>query len=226
MSNKDVVIRDEWKEALQAEFKSEYFGKLIETLKSRKKENAVIYPPGPLIFAAYDLVPPNAVKVVILGQDPYHNAGEAMGLSFSVPRNVKIPASLRNIYKELQNDVAVPIPAYGDLTNWAKRGVLLLNAFLTVEHNQPGAHKNIGWDLFTNATISYLSNNHENIVFMLWGNFARNKKTLIDDSKHLVLESAHPSPLAGNAFQGCKHFSKANDYLKAHQKELIDWRLE
>lgn len=225
MDSRDVNISTPWQQALGKEFESPYFDKLRTILRQMKADGKVIYPPGNLIFNAYDQVSPESVKVVILGQDPYHNPGEAMGLSFSVPKGVKVPPSLKNIYKELANDLGLDIPSHGDLTFWANQGVFLLNAFLTVEKNNAASHRDIGWSHFTDATIQYLSDHFENIVFMLWGNFAKNKKTLIDSTKHLVLEAAHPSPLAGNAFQGCGHFSKANEYLKQNGKNSIDWQI-
>ncbi len=225
MDPTSVKIHPAWQKALAAEFTQNYFDKITASLKQTKLENKQIYPAGSAIFAAYDACPPDSVKVVILGQDPYHNPGEAMGLSFSVPKGVKIPASLRNVYKELSTDVWCTPPPHGDLTVWAQQGVFLLNAMLTVEHNNPGSHKAIGWQQFTDATIRYLSKHQSGIVFMLWGNFARSKKILIDDTRHLILEAAHPSPLARNAFQGCKHFSKANAYLQAIGKNSIDWQI-
>jgi len=225
MNPDSVNISPEWRQALSKEFESPYFDQLSLSLKKAKAEGKTIYPPGPLIFNAYDTVAPDAVKVVILGQDPYHNPGEAMGLSFSVPKGVKVPPSLKNIYKELATDLGCAVPNHGDLSSWASQGVFLLNAFLTVEKNNAGSHRNTGWHYFTDATIQYLSDHFEHIVFMLWGNFARNKKVLINNAKHLILESAHPSPLAGNAFQGCKHFSQANSYLKANGKNEIDWQI-
>jgi uracil-DNA glycosylase len=219
----DTNISLEWMQALRDEFESPYFSMILTQL--HHSEGKIIYPPKDLIFNAYKAVPPKNVKVVILGQDPYHNQGEAMGLSFSVPKGIKIPPSLKNIYKELASDVGCTIPFHGDLTYWASQGVLLLNAILTVEQNKPGSHKNIGWQQFTDATIQYLSYHHTHITFMLWGNFAKSKRYLIDDTKHLILEAAHPSPLARNAFQGCKHFSEANTYLKAHHKQEIDWQI-
>ena len=165
------------------------------------------------------------MKVVILGQDPYHNPGEAMGLCFSVPKGIRVPPSLKNIYKELHEDVQVAIPGHGDLSQWATRGVFLLNAMLTVEENKAGAHKDIGWQDFTDAVIHLLSTQKEGLVFMLWGKFAQKKAALIDTRKHLILEAAHPSPLAGGAFFGCRHFSKANAYLVTEGKEPIDWSL-
>lgn len=220
-----VKIAPEWCDALKNEFESAYFDALSYKLKAVKASGGIVYPPGKLIFNAYNQVKPADVKVVILGQDPYHNPGEAMGLSFSVPKTCKIPPSLKNIYKELAADVGCTMPTHGDLTSWAQQGVFLLNAFLTVEQNQAASHRNIGWQYFTDATIKYLSDNFEHIVFMLWGNFAKNKKVLINLEKHLILEAAHPSPLAGNAYSGCKHFSKANNYLIAHQKQPIDWQV-
>jgi len=225
MNPKDVKINHHWREALSKQFESPYFDAISSTLKQAKADSKTVFPPGPLIFNAYNITPPQNVKVVIIGQDPYHNPGEAMGLSFSVPIGISIPPSLKNIYKELKADINFIPPTHGDLTLWANQGVFLLNAILTVENNQAGSHKNIGWQQFTDATISYLSGHRENLVFMLWGNFAKNKKTLIDTNRHLVLESAHPSPLAGNAFQGCRHFSKANEYLIANHIKPIDWQL-
>lgn len=223
MNPNSVKISPEWRQALSKEFESPYFDELSLTLKQAKNQGKVIFPPGHLIFHAYDKVAPQDIKVVILGQDPYHNPGEAMGLSFSVPKDIKVPPSLKNIYKELATDVGCKIPNHGDLSSWATQGVFMLNAFLTVEKNNAASHRNIGWQYFTDATIQYLSDHFEHIVFMLWGNFAKNKKTLINHSQHLILESAHPSPLAGNAFQGCKHFSQANAYLNKHGKKPIDW---
>jgi len=163
--------------------------------------------------------------VVILGQDPYHGPGQAMGLSFSVPDGVRTPASLRNIYKELHNDVGMEVPNHGNLTKWAEQGVFLLNAMLTVEARKAGSHKKIGWQTFTNAVIKAISDHHEGIVFLLWGNFAKGKKEFIDQMKHHVLESVHPSPLAGNGFQGNKHFSKTNELLEKQGRGIIDWSL-
>jgi uracil-DNA glycosylase len=222
---KDIHIEASWKMALQQEFAQDYFNNIRSFLLAEIRAGKVIYPPGKLIFNAFNLVPFDQVKVVILGQDPYHNPGEAMGLSFSVPRGVSIPPSLRNIYMELNRDIGFQIPNHGDLTDWATRGVLLLNAMLTVEHKLASSHQKAGWQQFTDAVIRTLSEQREGIVFMLWGNFAKSKKILIDSNKHLVLESAHPSPLAGNAFQGNCHFSKSNVYLKAHGKGEINWAL-
>lgn len=224
--NPDAVqIAPEWRVALKNQFLEPYFDILADKLKKDKIDGKVIYPSGHLIFNAYNSVPPAGIKIVIIGQDPYHNPGEAMGLSFSVPKGINIPPSLKNIYKELAVDVGFNMPNHGDLTSWTSEGVFLLNAVLTVEKNKPASHRDYGWQAFTDFTIRYLSENYKNIVFMLWGNFAKNKKTLIDSSKHLVLESAHPSPLAGNAFQGCKHFSKANEYLTRHGKQAVNWQV-
>lgn len=224
MSN--VKIEAGWKAALAGEFEQPYFEAIASFLRSEKAAGKVVYPPGGLIFNAFDSTPFDQVKVVILGQDPYHNPGEAMGLCFSVPRGVKVPPSLVNIYKELQADLGIPATGHGDLSSWTRQGVFLLNAMLTVERNRPQSHQNIGWQTYTDAVIRTLSERREGLVFMLWGNFARKKKTLIDTERHLVLESAHPSPLAGNAFSGCRHFSKANAYLESKGAAPVDWRVE
>ncbi|NBC08693.1 MAG: uracil-DNA glycosylase [Bacteroidetes bacterium] len=223
MSN--VKIEDSWKEVLKHEFEQPYFQSIAAYLRKEKRNGKKIYPPGSLIFNAFNTTPFEEVKVVILGQDPYHNPGEAMGLSFSVPKGVRVPPSLRNIYKELQEDVGIEPPRHGDLSKWAEQGVFLLNAMLTVEHKSAGAHRKIGWQDFTNAVIRKLSDEREGVVFMLWGGFARKKKDLIDRDKHLVLEAAHPSPLAGGAYFGSRHFSKANAYLEKQGKSPIDWSL-
>ena len=223
MSN--VKIEESWKNVLKTEFEQPYFQSLATFLRKEKENNKTVYPPGSLIFNAFNTTPFDKVKVVILGQDPYHNPGEAMGLSFSVPRGVRTPPSLQNIYKELKEDLGVPIPNHGDLTHWAEQGVFLLNAMLTVERNKPRSHQKIGWQTFTDTVIRRLSDQREGLVFMLWGGFARQKKQLIDSSKHLVLEAAHPSPLAGGAFFGSRHFSRANEYLKQQGKEPVDWSL-
>lgn len=220
-----IQIEESWKSALSEEFKQPYFQSLATYLKKEKAAGKTIYPPGSMIFNAFNTTPFDQVKVVILGQDPYHNPGQAMGLSFSVPRGVRIPPSLKNIYKELQSDLRVAPPDHGDLTHWATQGVFLLNAILTVERNKAGAHKNIGWQDFTNVVIRTLSQERQHLVFMLWGGFARKKKSLIDTDQHLVLEAAHPSPLAGGAFFGSAHFSQANEYLTAHGHQPIDWQL-
>jgi uracil-DNA glycosylase len=222
-----VKIEPSWKEALHDEFSQVYFQNIVAFLKQAKREGRTIYPPGSLIFNAFNQTPFSAVKVVILGQDPYHNPGQAMGLSFSVPKGVRLPPSLRNIYKEIEDSLGIPAAKHGDLTHWAVQGVLLLNAMLTVERNQPGSHQKIGWQNFTDAAIRALSEQREHLVFMLWGNFARKKKVLIDTGQHLVLESPHPSPFsADRGFFGNNHFKRANEYLKAHGQEPIDWSVE
>ena len=220
-----VQIEASWKTTLQDQFEQPYFQALAAFLKNEKAAGKTIYPPGSLIFNAFNTTPFPEVKVVILGQDPYHNPGEAMGLCFSVPKGVRVPPSLKNIYKELESDVGASIPNHGDLTSWAQQGVFLLNAMLTVERNRPGSHQKIGWQDFTDAVIRKLSDGREHLVFMLWGGFARKKKELIDGSKHLILEAAHPSPLAGGAFFGSKHFSKANAYLQEHGMGKVEWQV-
>ena len=223
----NVKIDPSWKQALEAEFSKPYFAKLIAFLKEEKQAGKLIYPAGPKIFNAYDTTPIDQVKVVILGQDPYHNPGQAMGLSFSVPRGVRLPPSLRNIYKELKLSLGIEPAGHGDLTKWAEQGVFLLNSMLTVEKNSPGSHKKSGWQEFTNASIRAISDHREHVVFMLWGAFARSKAEFIDADKHLVLESVHPSPFsADKGFFGSNHFTKANEYLVAHGQEPIDWALE
>lgn len=218
-----VQIEASWKNELLEEFEKPYFLQIVEFLKREKAQNKIIYPPGSQIFNAFNTTPFDQVKVIILGQDPYHGVGQAMGLSFSVSKNVAIPASLKNIYKEIQSDIGLPIPQHGDLTGWAKQGVFLLNAMLTVEASLASSHKNIGWQSFTDTVIQRLSTEKTGLVFLLWGNFAKAKKELIDTNKHLVLEAAHPSPLAGGAFFGCKHFSKTNEYLEKNGQIPINW---
>ena len=220
----DVKIESGWKEALREEFLSEYFAKIKENLLAAKARE-IVYPPGNLIFNAFNLTPFERVRAVILGQDPYHGAHQAMGLSFSVPRGVRIPPSLVNIYKEIKSDLGISEPASGDLSYWAKQGVLLLNASLSVGANRANSHSGFGWQIFTDAVIKILSARRQNLVFMLWGNFAKAKSALIDAQRHLILTAAHPSPLAGGAFFGCKHFSRCNEYLRAHGLGEIDWDL-
>ena len=220
-----VKIEQSWKEALQSEFDKPYFAELVSYLHAEKRAGKVIYPPGPQIFRAFELTPVDKVKVVILGQDPYHNPGQAMGLSFSVPNGVPAPPSLKNIFKEAEDDLGIKMSGSPNLEGWARQGVLLLNAMLTVRAGEPSSHSAIGWQQFTDAVISYLSDHRENIVFMLWGNYARSKAALIDRNKHLVLEAAHPSPLARGAFFGSRPFSKANHYLVQTGRGPIDWRL-
>ena len=221
----DVKIEPGWKQALQGEFGKPYFAALVNRLHEEKASGGIIYPPGSLIFRAFDLTPVNRVKVVILGQDPYHGPGQAMGLSFSVPRNVPAPPSLKNIFKEIEDDLGIRMSGSPDLEPWARQGVLLLNSVLTVRGGQPASHAGIGWAEFTDAVIRYLSDHCQGIVFMLWGNFARSKAALVDTSRHYVLEAPHPSPLARGAFFGCRHFSKANALLAAQGKQPIDWQL-
>ncbi|MCZ6133615.1 uracil-DNA glycosylase [Campylobacter ureolyticus] len=220
----NVKIEKSWKEALKDEFLSPYF----ENLKAKliiSKKSATVFPPSNLIFNAFNLTPFDKVKVVILGQDPYHGDNQAMGLSFSVPKGVKIPPSLINIYKEIYDDLGIIEPNSGDLTYWAKQGVLLLNASLSVEKGKPNSHKNFGWHLFSDAVIKKISDEKKGVIFLLWGNFAKNKANLIDQNKHFILTAPHPSPLARGGFFGCKHFSKTNEILKKLGKSPIDWDL-
>ena len=221
----EVKIEQSWKNALADEFGKPYFESLVRFLHKEKADGQVIYPPGSQIFRAFDLTPVEQVKVVILGQDPYHGPGQAHGLSFSVPANVPAPPSLKNIFKEIETDLGVQMSGYPDLEKWARQGVLLLNAVLTVRGGQAASHSKIGWQEFTDAVIRYISDNCEGVVFMLWGNFARSKAELIDRSKHVVLEAAHPSPLARGAFFGCRHFSRANEALASFGRTPIDWLL-
>ncbi len=221
----DVRIEESWKAALAGEFEKPYFKSLVECLHREKSSGQVIYPPGRDIFKAFDLTPLHEVKAVILGQDPYHGRGQAMGLSFSVPDGVPAPPSLKNIFKEIETDLNVRMSGRTNLEKWADEGVLLLNAILTVREASPASHSKIGWETFTDAVIKCISDNCENVVFMLWGNFARSKKTLIDGSRHLILEAAHPSPLAKGAFFGCRHFSRANAYLQSRGRGAIDWTI-
>lgn len=221
----EVKIEKSWNDALRSEFEKPYFASLVRFLHSEKDAGAVIYPPGSKIFKAFELTPVQDVKVVILGQDPYHQPGQAMGLSFSVPENVPAPPSLKNIFKEIENDLGVRMSGRPNLEAWARQGVLLLNAILTVRAGQAASHSRIGWEEFTDAVIKYLNDNCDGIVFMLWGNFARSKSALIDTRRHYVLEAAHPSPLARGAFFGCRHFSKANEILVREGKTPINWQL-
>ena len=223
----DVKIEQGWKEQLQEEFQQPYFKELAQFLKTEKQAGKTIYPPGGLIFNAFNTTPFSEVKAVILGQDPYHNPGQAHGLSFSVPMGVAPPPSLVNIFKEINADLGIPIPSHGNLEKWAKQGVLLLNAALTVLANTPMSHSKIGWHHFTDDVIRIISQRKEHVVFMLWGGFAKTKLGLIDQEKHLVLTAAHPSPLsAHNGFFGCNHFSKANHWLQEKGIPPIDWSLD
>lgn len=225
MSSSSPKIHPSWLKALHAEFEQDYFKQLKSFLKS-EKSNYTIYPPGSKIFAAFDYTPFEDVKVIIIGQDPYHGKNQANGLSFSVSPGINPPPSLKNIYKELHSDLALNIPTSGDLSNWAKQGVLLLNTVLTVREKSPGSHRKQGWEQFTDATIKSLSKDRENLVFILWGKFAQGKKELIDTSKHCIIESPHPSPYsASNGFFGSKPFSKTNDYLKSKGLIPVNWEL-
>ena len=221
----EVRIEESWKNALAEEFGKPYFESLVRFLHSEKTAGQKIYPPGSQIFRAFDLTPLENLKVVILGQDPYHGPGQAHGLSFSVSAGVPAPPSLKNIFKEIESDLGIRMSGYPDLEKWARQGVLLLNAVLTVRAGQPASHSKIGWQEFTDAVIRYISNNCEGVVFLLWGNFARTKSALIDHSRHHVLEAAHPSPLARGAFFGCRHFSQTNALLAVQGKTLIDCKL-
>ena len=222
----DVKIHESWKQALKSEFTKPYFLEIVTFLKLEKATGKTVYPPGSLIFNAFNSTPFHQVKVVLLGQDPYHGPGQAHGLSFSVPDGVPPPPSLMNIFKEIQSDLGIPFPRTGNLQPWANRGVLLLNASLTVRAQEPMSHSRMGWSEFTNAAIRKLSDLRQHVVFLLWGKFAQEKQALIDETKHLVLKAAHPSPLsAHNGFLGCKHFSKTNEYLVANKVDPIDWTL-
>ncbi|MCR4865204.1 MAG: uracil-DNA glycosylase [Bacteroidales bacterium] len=221
----EVRIENTWKQALQEEFDKPYFAELVSFLHASKDAGARIYPPGGQIFKAFELTPLPEVKVVILGQDPYHGPGQAMGLSFSVPDGIPAPPSLKNIFKEIEDELGVQMSGRTNLESWARQGVLLLNAILTVEAGKAASHSAIGWQTFTDAVIKCISDNCSGVVFMLWGNFARSKKDLIDSGKHFVLEAAHPSPLARGAFFGCGHFATANRLLEAQGKAPIDWKL-
>ncbi|MDZ4665782.1 MAG: uracil-DNA glycosylase [Bacteroidota bacterium] len=221
----DPQIHPSWKKHLLPEFQKNYFKKLKKFLVEEKK-SFEIYPPSKLIFSAFDFTHFDDVKVVILGQDPYHGPGQANGFCFSVSDDLRKPPSLVNIFKEIKTDCGCEIPTHGNLEGWAKQGVFLLNATLTVRKETAGSHQKKGWEEFTDAAIKTLSEKREGLVFLLWGNYARNKTILIDRQKHLVLEAAHPSPLARGAFFGSKHFSKANAYLKSTGKKEIDWCLQ
>ncbi len=225
MQEIDPVIEAGWKAVLMDQFQSPYFSTLKEFLVEEKK-NYTLYPPGRLIFNAFQRTPFDRVKVVILGQDPYHGKGQAHGLCFSVPKDIPKPPSLVNIFKELNADLGIPLPEHGTLEKWADQGVLLINATLTVRDSQAGSHQKQGWETFTNRVIELVSQQKNGVVFLLWGRFAQAKEVLIDSDKHLILKSAHPSPLsAHNGFFGCRHFSKTNDYLEKQGKTGIDWTL-
>ena len=222
----EVKIEDSWKEVLKAEFTKSYFLQIVNHLKTERTAGKTIYPPGGLIFNAFNTTHFDNVKVVLLGQDPYHGPGQAHGLSFSVPKGIPPPPSLVNIFKELHSDIGMPIPNHGNLTHWAEQGVLLLNASLTVRANEPMSHAKIGWAEFTDAVISKVSAQKEHTVFLLWGKFAQEKQSLVDETRHLVLKAAHPSPFsADKGFFGCKHFSKANAWLMKNGIDPVDWML-
>lgn len=220
----DVRIEESWKEVLNSEFEKPYFSKLVDFIKQEYRKNTC-YPPGHLIFNAFNLCPFDKVKVVIMGQDPYHEPGQSHGLCFSVNEGVRMPPSLINILKEVKDDTGASIPSNGSLTRWEKQGVLLLNAILTVRAHQAGSHQNCGWEEFTNAAIRALNQKKEHLVFMLWGGYAKSKSPLINSNRHLVLQSVHPSPLSANrgGWFGNHHFSKCNDYLESNNIEPIHW---
>ncbi len=221
----DVRMEQSWKEALQGEFEKPYFAALSRALHEEVRSGERVYPPGKDIFKAFELTPVQEVKAVILGQDPYHGPGQAMGLCFSVPDGIPAPPSLKNIFREIEDDLGVKMSGSPNLEPWARQGVLLLNAILTVRAGAPASHGTLGWQTFTDAVIRYISDNLEGVVFLLWGNYARGKRELIDASRHHILEAAHPSPLARGAFFGCKHFSQTNKILLSEHKTPIDWQL-
>jgi len=221
----EVSIDPSWKKILKEEFNKPYFENIVHHLKVEKSQGKIIYPPGSLIFNAFNTTPFDKVKVVILGQDPYHGPHQAHGLCFSVQNNIPPPPSLVNIFKELYQDIGIKTPASGNLTSWAKQGVFLLNASLTVRAGEPMSHSKIGWAEFTDTVIKKNSTLKEHVVFLLWGKFAQEKKILIDETRHLILKAAHPSPLSVTGFLGCKHFSKTNEYLVKHGIDPIDWAL-
>lgn len=221
----DVRIEQSWKEALSEEFDKPYFRELAAELHREKQAGITVYPPGGSIFKAFELCPLDRVKVVILGQDPYHNPGQAMGLSFSVPEGIAAPPSLKNIFKEIESDLGIKMSGSTDLTPWARQGVLLLNAVLTVRAGAAASHSGLGWQEFTDAVIRTISETRSGVVFLLWGNYAKTKAPLIDISRHHILAAAHPSPLARGAFFGCRHFSRTNEILEHEGKSPIDWKL-
>ena len=228
MTTLNVQIEPSWKAVLKDEFNKDYFVDLAQKLKKDKRSGKVIYPPGPLLFSAFEHTPLSKVKAVIIGQDPYHGPGQAHGLCFSVREGMAHPPSLVNIFKELKNDLNIAYPKKGDLTPWADQGVLLLNAILTVEGGKPGSHQGWGWETFTDAVISHLSESCDGIVFLLWGSYAKKKGVNIDREKHLILSCGHPSPLSANKghWFGNGHFSQTNDYLIDKGKSPINWDLK
>lgn len=218
----EFFIESSWKAMLHDEINSKYFTDIKKSLHSTQ----IFYPPVEKIFNFTNFSPFEEIKIVIIGQDPYHNPEQAVGLAFSVPMSIRVPPSLQNIYKELASDIpGFNIPKHGDLTLWARQGVLLLNHTLTVAKNNPGSHSGIGWEIFTKKILEMINSSLINVVFLLWGSHARKNASLIDQKKHLVLEAAHPSPFSASMFFGCKHFSKANEYLRAHSKGTVDWNL-
>ncbi len=221
----DVKIEPGWKQILKDEFEKDYFKGIVTFLKAEKALGRTIYPSGPNIFHAFDATPFDKVKVVLLGQDPYHGPGQAHGLAFSVQPGVKPPPSLVNIFKEMNTDLGLQIPDHGNLEKWAQHGVFLLNSALTVRAKEPNSHSTIGWHDFTNTVIEKISKLKKNVVFLLWGRNAHAKQELIDETKHLVLKAAHPSPYSADKFFGCRHFSKANEYLMKNKIEPVDWMI-
>jgi len=219
-----IKLETSWLLQLESEFEQPYMQKLREFLLTRKKHRAVVYPPGSKIFNAMNSTPFEQVRVVVLGQDPYHGPGQAHGLCFSVLPGIRIPPSLANIYREIHSDLSIAMPSHGNLQSWADQGVLLLNAVLTVERGQAGSHQGKGWETFTDAIVQKLNDKREGLVFLLWGSYAQKKGAVINRQKHLVLKAPHPSPLSAHrGFLGCRHFSQANDYLQQHHQTAVDW---
>jgi uracil-DNA glycosylase len=226
MTKMNVKIEASWKEVLKDEFNKPYFKQISDHIKTEKEQGKIIYPAGSQIFNAFEKTPFHNVKVVILGQDPYHGAGQAMGLSFSVPEGIPIPPSLVNIFKELREDIGMMTPTHGNLTSWAQQGVLLLNASLSVRAGEAMSHSRIGWHLFTNSIIEKISGQRKNVVFLLWGKFAQEKEALINKTRHCILKAPHPSPLSAySGFFGCRHFSKANAYLIKNGIDPVNWAI-
>ena len=224
--NSEVRLRPEWLSLVGREFEQPYMLQLSAFLRAEKAAGKTIYPPGGQFFAALDATPPEAVKVVVLGQDPYHGSGQAHGLSFSVRGGQRIPPSLQNIFRELQDDVGIPVPPYGDLSQWAQRGVLLLNSVLSVEHGAAGSHQGQGWERFTDAVLAAINRGASPVVFMLWGAQAQKKGAAVDRARHRVLTAPHPSPLSAHrGFLGCRHFSQANAFLEENHLQPVDWSL-
>lgn len=227
MNHREIKLEESWLTHLKGEFTAEYMQNLSEFLREEKSNGQIIYPSGNAIFAAFNKTPINKVKVVILGQDPYHGPNQAHGLSFSVPKGLRTPPSLMNIYKEINNDLGITIPPHGNLETWAQQGVLLLNSVLTVRQSQAASHQGKGWEQFTDQVIRLLNEQQEGVVFMLWGNYAHKKGQIISRDKHCVLTAPHPSPLSAHrGFLGCQHFSKANEYLSQLDKTPIDWTIQ